>query len=136
MSPISLRSCTDFVGRPVRGIPGGFVVHQHLDVSGLLRGGFDRAGVLHVHCERFLHHHIHALGGAAFHHGAVLEGAGENRHGLHGRAGDQVVQAAMEQGRVELETFRIDFHQFRIRFTTPTNSTSFRPSNCGKKPNA
>ena len=89
------------IGGLVAGIPGCFVIDEHLDVG--LAGGFaDGEGVGQRHGERLFNHDGEVVFGAGFDRLAMAGDAGEDEQRLRLLRGDHAVDVGVEEAVIEL----------------------------------
>jgi len=68
------------VSRLVTGIPGCFIIDQHVYIA-VASGIGHRERVAVTHCERFFHHDVNPVTGALFDDSAVIERVRIDNHG-------------------------------------------------------
>ncbi len=106
MSP-SLPVSNLVVGGAIAGVPGGFVVHQHLDVAVAGRAT-DGEGVIERGAERLLDHDRDATLGCRFDDAPVVGDAGVDQQGARMPLRDHGVELGVEEMVIErITAFRI-----------------------------
>ena len=104
----------------VAAIPGGLVIHQHLDVA-LARGIGDGVCILGADRQRLFHHDVDAVARAYLHHFSVIKSIGVRQHGLRMRLLQHVFEIGKNQTAVEAKLRCVTRRDFGVRFGNSDN---------------
>jgi pimeloyl-ACP methyl ester carboxylesterase len=72
--------------------------------------------MLHVHGQRLFHHDVDVFRGAHFNNPSMFECAGKSRNGLDVGFREQIIEARIEQIRIQFESLGVARDEIRLRF--------------------
>ena len=102
-------------GFGVRGVPGGFVVDEDVDVM-LAGGGADGEGVFHGGGEGFLDHGADVVAGCGFDDAAVVLNGGVDEDGVGVLGGEHVLEVGVEEGERQVVLRGVLLRESGVRF--------------------
>ena len=118
----------------VAGVPGGFVIHEHLNVV-FARDAADGERVVEGKRERLFDHDVEIVGRGGLDDAAVLADGGVDKQRLRMLVSEEVVEGRVEKIVVEVELLLVFGAAARGRRSTmPTSSVSCCWGNCCRKP--
>ncbi len=98
----------------IAGVPGGYIIHQHLDVMGARRLP-DRQRVRQRGCQWLLHHRADAVVCGYFDCAAMIADRGVDQDGLRMRLLDHRFDLRVEEFRIEMKLILIAAGQCGVR---------------------